>query len=185
MRWTLWVGCCAVGCAHRVPEVASPEPAPVAAPAPAPAPTSGACDEATGEGAAWRDAVVAESGFYGFAAGLWGEPTSCHLAWSEGEARLGFAWGEASLTVEHLPPETSVTLLRAPGGFPDAEAARAVLRAEAERVGLPVEWAQAEVQAGDGEQAQVYWATEEGTNLSYREVLQGDVLVGIGESIAL
>jgi hypothetical protein len=138
-----------------------------------------------------RARVESYHGLYRFAVEWLGAPISC-----EGEitmefdgamfGSLLFAFGEgASLSVETMPPETSIALLRAPSGLADVEAVRAALRDHAEGIGLAIDWSTPEVTSEGGEVVHTFWDPEPGLNASASLIYASDALVGIRVSMAL
>ena len=101
-----------------------------------------------------------------------------------GSLALGFSEG-AVLTVRTEPPEASVVALRAPNGFEDEDAAREVLRAYAERIGLEIDWTTPEMTTEDGETVQRFWDPDTGLNASAVLRYSSGSLVELGLSLAL
>jgi len=139
----------------------------------------------------FRERVESYSDLYRLAVDQLGPRTSC-----EGEVTtefdgalygrlvLGFSEG-ATLTVETMPIETSVTVLRSPAGFDDADAVRAALAAYTEGIGLAIDWSAPEVTTEDDEVVRTFWDADSGLNASAALVFAGESLVAVRVSMAL
>ena len=139
----------------------------------------------------FRARVESYDGLYRFAVERFGAPLTC-----EGEVtmefdgarfgalRFGFQDG-ASYAVESLPPETSIAVLRAPGGLQDADAVRTMLRAHTAAVGLAIDWSAPEIGEEGGDVVHTFWDPEPGLNASASLIFMGDALVGVRVSMAL
>lgn len=139
----------------------------------------------------FRTRVESYDGLYRFAVERFGAPTSCDGeitmeldGASFGVLRFGFEGGR-SYSVESMPPETSVALLRAPGGFEDVHALRSMLEAHTAAIGLAIDWSAPEIGEQDGELVHTYWDPGPGLNASASLIFIGDALVGIRVSMAL
>ena len=161
---------------------------------PAPAATrEGACDGSDADPwvSDFRARVESYDGLYALAAERLGAPTTC-----EGEItmefdgarfgvlRFGFAEG-ASYWVESMPPETSIAVLRSPGGFEDADDIRRALEAHTAGIGLAIDWSSPELGDENGEIVHTFWDPELGSNASASLIFSGELLVGVRVSMAL
>lgn len=139
-----------------------------------------------------RDRVLAYSGLAAHALERYGALVGCAGAVTDdfdgmrfGGVTLRFEGG-VELEVKTQPPESSVSELRAPAGFPDPEATIVALRAHVERIGLRVDWAAPEIEAGPaGERIERYSDPEPGLNASASLVYAGGRLVAVRVSMAL
>lgn len=169
-------------------------PAPPALPAGAlPVSDPGPCDapEADPWVAGQRDRILAGDGLEAFATELFGPHTACVGEVTDvfdgtrfGVVELEHATS-AVLRVETLPPESSVVSLRAPGGFPDEQAARDALEAYVLRVGVAPDWSAPEI-VRDGEvETRAFTDPDPGLNATAWLVYRGDMLVELRFSLAL
>lgn len=138
-----------------------------------------------------RDRVMRYSGFAGFAVQSYGSPTACEGAITtefDGAkfGRVVLTFGEGvTLAVETEPPESSSTTLRASGGFAEEAAVRALLREEATRRGLSIDWTTPEVRTEGAEVVHQFWDPEPGLNASASLIFLDGTLVGVRLSLAL
>ena len=93
-----------------------------------------------------RDRSLSSNPFVEYAVDVYGPPLTCEgVSQAEsdglrfGTLRLGFA-GRVIFVLETLPPEISITTLRATSGFDDEEAVRAALEMLAADIGLEIDW---------------------------------------------
>ena len=140
----------------------------------------------------FRSRIESYDDLYRFAVERFGPPVSCEGAiGSEFDGmlfgRLLFTFeGGITYSVETMPIETSISVLRHPTGFQDPEAMRQALARDAEAIGLRIDWSVApEVMEVDGEVIHSYSDPEGGLNASASLIYSGDSLVGIGLSMAL
>lgn len=138
-----------------------------------------------------RDRVLGFDGLARFAVEGYGQPIACEGAvvtefdgMSFGEVTLIFADG-VSLRVQTMPPESSVRTLRAPAGFADEEAVRAVLQRYATGIGLSIDWSDPETTSVGSEVVRTFWDPDPGLNASASLILRDGRLVGVRLSMAL
>lgn len=139
----------------------------------------------------FRDRTLAYSGIARFAVERWGAPTACEGAVTTefdgaryGFVRLTFGQG-VTVEVETMPIETSITALRASGGFTDAAVVEAAVRAAAADIGLEIDWTMPEETVEGDETTRTYWDPESGLNASVAFVYRADALVEARISMAL
>lgn len=138
-----------------------------------------------------RDRVMQYSGFADFAVQNYGPTTACEGAVTtefDGAkfGRVVLAFGDGvTLAVETLPPESSITTLRASGGFRDEAEARTLLREQATRRGLSIDWTAPEIRTEGAEEVHQFWDPETGLNASASLIFRNDTLVGVRLSVAL
>lgn len=101
-----------------------------------------------------------------------------------GSLIFGFRGG-ITYSVETMPPESSVRVLRAPGGFDEPEQVQQALRDYASGIGLAIDWSTPEISEEAGEVIHRFWDPEPGLNASGFLIFLDDTLVGIGSSMAL
>ena len=101
-----------------------------------------------------------------------------------GIVRLEFTGG-VILTIETMPPETSIVSLRAGAGFGDAGALRRVLEAYAAGAGLHIDWTAPTVTREGDERRATFWDPDPGLNASATLLFVQDTLVAVGVSMAL
>jgi hypothetical protein len=156
-------------------------------------PVTEACD---GPGAdAWvtdlRDRVLAHDRLAHFAVRLHGQPMACEgEATSEldgarfGVLALTFSGG-VTLEVETMPPEASITTLRAPSGFPDETDVREALQDHANGIGLAIDWTTPEVGSEGAEVVHTFQGPDPGLNASASLIYLDGELVAVRLSMAL
>ena len=140
----------------------------------------------------FRSRIESYDDLYRFAVERFGPPVSCEgEIGSEfdgvlfGSLLFTFAGG-VTYSVETMPIETSISVLRHPTGFEDPEAMREALAADALRTGLRIDWsAPPEVGEVDGEVVHTYWDPESGLNASASLIYAGEALVAVRLSMAL
>lgn len=139
----------------------------------------------------FRDRVMSYDALGLFALKRYGAPTACEGAVTDefdGEkfGRLALTFGEGiTLEVETLPPETSVTTLRAAAGFDDEASVRKALEDDATSLGLAIDWTAPEVSEEGDEVTRAFWDPDTGLNASAALVYRGDRLVAVRVSMAL
>lgn len=138
-----------------------------------------------------RDSVMRYSEFAHFAVRRYGAPTACDgkVTTEFDGARFGrviltFIEG-VTLTVETMPPETSISTFRASGGFGDGAEVRALLREYASGLGLSIDWTAPEIRTEGGEVVHQFWDPEPGLNGSASFIFLDGTLVGVRVSMAL
>lgn len=150
------------------------------------------CDgpEATDWVRSFRDRVLAYDGLAAFAVSEFGAPVACDGSVSMefdgvsyGTLRLAFASG-VSLEVETQPIETSIMTLRREGGFDDAAAVEAALRAYTEAVGVAIDWDASEASTDAGESVTTFRDPDDGLNASAEVRSSGGRLVAVRFSMA-
>jgi hypothetical protein len=138
-----------------------------------------------------RDRVMRYNGLAQFAVERYGASTACEGAvTSEFDGakfgRVVLTFGEGvTLAVETEPPESSSTTLRASGGFGEEAEVRALLREEATRGGLSIDWTTPEVRTEGAEVVHQFWDPEPGLNASASLIFLDGTLVGVRLSMAL
>lgn len=156
-------------------------------------PSTGPCDGPDGNPwvSALRDRVLAYNGLARYAVERHGTALTCEGAVTAefdgnqfGMVRLRFA-GDVTLTVETMPPEASVVMLRSVSGFEDADAVRHALRDYVSGAGIAVDWTTPEETEENGERVLTFWDPTPGLNGSASLIYRGDVLVAIRFSMAL
>jgi len=113
-----------------------------------------------------------------------GEVTSEFDGMEFGRLRLEFPGG-AALQVESFPPESSRVELTVPGGFPDENQARRLLRAYVDEIGAGVDWSAPELAKEDGATVEIYWATDPELNVSAQVVSTGGKITTLRFAMAL
>jgi len=139
-----------------------------------------------------RDRVIAFNQMATYAIERHGAPVSCEGAVTAefdgaqfGTLGLRFAGG-MTLTVETMPPEAQIIILRSNSGFDDEVTARSVLESYAESFGLSVDWTTpTEETTEDSERVQSFWDPTAGLNGSASLVVAGGTLVALRFSAAL
>lgn len=151
------------------------------------------CDDPTADPwvTGFRDRIVAYSSLYAFATEQYGEPASCDAeigmefdGRSFGIIRFGFGDG-IELSVETMPPETSIVTLGSQTGFEAEEPVLEALRAYTAGRGLEIDWNAPEIEADGNEVTRVYWDPEPGLNASARVARVDGVLRWVRFSMAL
>jgi hypothetical protein len=139
----------------------------------------------------FRSRVESYDALYQLAADRYGPPTECEGTVTMefdgarfGSLVLGFPGG-VTFAVETMPPESSVTTLRAPGAFEEPELVRRGLEDYASGRGLAIDWSTPEISEDAGEVIHTFWAPEPGLNASASLIFSGDALVGVRMSMAL
>lgn len=139
----------------------------------------------------FRDRVLAHDRLAHFAVLHHGQPTAC-----EGEvtsefdgARFGVVVltfsGGVTLEVETMPPEASITTLRAPSGFPDETGVREALQDHANGIGLAIDWTTPEVGSEGAEVVHAFRDPDPGLNASASLIYLDGELVAVRLSMAL
>ncbi|MGH7541728.1 MAG: hypothetical protein ACRELC_12080 [Gemmatimonadota bacterium] len=138
-----------------------------------------------------RDGVLSFDLLAKYAVELYGSPITCEGSVTTefdgtkfGLLRLGFTGG-ARFQVETLPPEMSVATLRNPAGFADEDAARRVLEAHCDTVGVEIDWSAPRTTTDGDERIETYSDPDEGMNASASLVFREDTLVALRFSLAL
>jgi len=139
----------------------------------------------------FRSRVESYDALYQLAVERYGPPSECEGAVTMefdgvnfGSLIFGFRGG-ITYSVETMPPESSVRVLRAPGGFEEPEQVQQALRDYASGIGLAIDWSTPEVSEEAGEVIHRFWDPEPGLNASGFLIFLDDTLVGIGSSLAL
>ncbi|HKJ01327.1 MAG TPA: hypothetical protein VJ997_02700 [Longimicrobiales bacterium] len=138
-----------------------------------------------------RDRVEAYNGLARFAQGRFGPPIACEGKVTAefdgvrfGSLVLGYSGGVA-LSVETMPPETSIVVLSAAMGFDAEPLVVEALRAYALGVGLRLDWTHPEVTTTGDEVSETFWDPESGLNASASLIRSGGVLRSVRLAMAL
>ena len=140
---------------------------------------------------AFRDRVTSYHGLARFAADHYGEVRRCHGRVTAefdgakfGTLILDFNEG-VTLEVQTLPPEASISTLRAPSGFRGGSRARYALEKYAADIGLEIDWTALEITREEGAVEHTFWDPEAGLNASASLIYRSGRLVGVRISMAL
>lgn len=102
-----------------------------------------------------------------------------------GIVRLTYPQG-VSLSLETMPPETSIVVLTRPDGFDADDRAIAALRRHAKDIGLRIDWEAPPEQTVDGDKTiHTFWDPDSGLNASASVVRVGESLRSLRLSMAL
>jgi hypothetical protein len=145
-----------------------------------------------GELSGWERMIKDEHDIYLYAVKLFNQPMTCKgdVESNADENRVGtivftFAGG-STFSIEASPPETSMTILRAPGGFPDEKEARSILEQYSQEIGVHIDWSKPKEESRMGdEQVFTYWDPDEGLNAGADMVYKDKKLVEIRFHMAL
>ncbi len=138
-----------------------------------------------------RDRVMSYGGLVHFAVRQYGAPTACEGAATTdfdgakfGNLRLSFVEG-VTFEVQTMPPESSVSTLRASSGFGDESLVRQALRQHTTDIGLAIDWTAPEVTMEGAELVHVFWDSDPGLNASASLIFAKGKLVAVRVSMAL
>jgi hypothetical protein len=139
----------------------------------------------------FRDRLLDYDELTRFAVGRYGAPVACEGTLTDefdgavfGTLLLTFSEG-VTLEAQTLPPESSITTLRAAAGFGEGAEVREALRAHAAGIGLQIDWTTPEVTMEGDERVESYWDRDPGLNASASLVSRNGELVAVRLSMAL
>lgn len=150
------------------------------------------CQKAAGERwlSDWKIAIE-QGEFYRYAVKLFNTPVECQGKITDtfdgnyfGIMQFYFSSG-VELKIETFPPESSITTLRVPNGFPDESDTRSFLEQYLRDIGLRIDWTKPEERTANGEKIIEFYDPKPGFNATAIMVYKNKKLIKIGYSIAL
>lgn len=138
-----------------------------------------------------RKKIIEQGQLYRYAVSLFNEPTDYEGKITTtfdgnkfGIVRFSFSGG-GELKIETLPPESSITTLRAPSGFPDENDVGSFLKQYLQDIGLKIDWSKPEEQISNDEKIVKFYDPVPGFNATAIMVYKDNKLIEIGVSKAL
>lgn len=139
-----------------------------------------------------RRANIENSVLFKYGVTQFGEFTSCMAEIAQesdgnhfGTIAFNFK-NSVKLTVENMPPETSIVKIESEKGFPNESEAIAKLKEVTAKAGLKIDWSKPpEIVKSKDIQIKKYWDPSPGINGQGFFNYNGKMLVGIGYSMAL
>jgi hypothetical protein len=131
--------------------------------------------------------------YFIFSVALLERPSQCQVSWQESEGqdfgsiKYGFPDGSL-LSIESLPPETSLVEVKTMKATLDEQAARAFLQKTTAKNGFHIAWTSSpriESDQRTGITRKTYWDPEEGINAGADLIYRDGKLIGIGFHSAL
>lgn len=140
--------------------------------------------------AEWEDYLKTSDAFYLYAVKLFKAPIrrAGKITGSDGETTFGtqqfFFAGGCELRSDSYPPESGVSRLMIPQGFPDEKEAFTVLKKAAEETGAKINWSKPAEKREDAGR-EVEYTTDDADNIFARLIYKNGKLVELWFSMAL
>lgn len=138
----------------------------------------------------WRQ-IIMQDQLYQYAVSLFSGPinfegkiTTVFDGNKFGIARFSFSGG-GEFRIETLPPESSITTLRAPNGFPDENDVGSFFKQYLQDIGLKIDWSKPEEQISNDEKIIKFFDPVPGFNATATMVYKDNKLIEIGVSMAI